>query len=274
MTAAGPTPARLESLGRALIARAQVPPPAGALDVRFADVPVGVAPHDVAALLAARHRRCRVADGALVIDAAGLDRAGRDALLADIAALLRDEGMLRTWRNELLDVRPRAGGAPLGAIERAACRALGIATHAVHLNAFTPDGRLVVARRADNKAVDPGMWDNLVGGMVTAGESEMDALAREAHEEAGLDIATLPVARGGLIAEARPIREGYMVETVQVFDTVLPADATPRNLDGEVAAIETRDVDAVLAAIERDEFTLESALVTLDALQRRAALAA
>jgi hypothetical protein len=60
-----------------------------------------------------------------------------------------------------------------------------------------------------------------------------------------------------------------MIETVQVFDTHLPAGVVPRNEDGEVAVIEARDVDEVLAAIDRGEFTLESALVTVDALLRR-----
>jgi len=52
---------------------------------------------------------------------------------------------------------------------------------------------------------------------------------------------------------------------------VLPAGIELRNRDGEVAAIEVRPVAAVLEAIERNEFTLESALVTLDALLRKEA---
>jgi hypothetical protein len=59
-----------------------------------------------------------------------------------------------------------------------------------------------------------------------------------------------------------------MVETVQVFDALVPPGLTPRNEDGEVAAIELRAVADVLDAIERDEFTLEAALVTLDGLLR------
>jgi 8-oxo-dGTP pyrophosphatase MutT (NUDIX family) len=97
----------------------------------------------------------------------------------------------------------------------------------------------------------------------------MTALARETKEEAGLELARLTLTRGGLVRERRPVLEGYMIESIQVFDAVLPADAVPRNEDGEVAAIEVRAVDEVLAAIERGEFTLEAALVTVDALLRR-----
>ena len=137
------------------------------------------------------------------------------------------------------------------------------------MNAFDHAGRLVVARRADDKPIDPGLWDNLVGGMVASGEDELTALARETREEAGLELAQLVLMRGGLVRERRPVAEGYMIESVQVFDTDLPAGATPRNEDGEVAAIETREIDDVLTAIDRGEFTLESALVTVDALLRR-----
>ena len=98
---------------------------------------------------------------------------------------------------------------------------------------------------------------------LASAEDELTALARETKEEAGLDLSTLALTRGGLIRERRPVAEGYMIESVQVFDTVLPAGTAPRNEDGEVAAIETREVDDVLAAIGRGEFTLESALVTV-----------
>jgi 8-oxo-dGTP pyrophosphatase MutT (NUDIX family) len=272
MQDAGAGPARRERIAvlRAqLEARARLAPAPGSLDVALGGHMIGMARADIAVLVARGQPRCRLHDSTLAIAADGLDAAGRNELLASIAVLLRDAGVLRTWRNELLDVRPRGGGDPLAVIERSACRALGIGTFAVHMNAFTDDGRLVVARRADNKAVDPGMWDNLVGGMVAAGESELDALARETHEEAGLELAALTLTRGMVFQESRPVREGYMVETVQVFDTVLPPGAAPRNLDGEVAAIETREIDDVLAAIERGEFTLEAALVTLDGLERR-----
>ncbi len=262
--------ARLLALQRRLLARADVPPPQDWVAVRMAGHPIGTASPEVARFLAAREPRCALRSAGLEFVTEGLDFRARSALLADAAFRLRDEGLLQGWRDEQLDVRPLDGGAPLATIERAACRALGIATHAVHMNAFARDGGLVVARRADHKPIDPGLWDNLVGGMVAAGESELEALTREAQEEASLDLAQLPLARGGLVRERRPVREGYLVESVQVFDADLPPGIQPHNRDGEVARIEWREIDAVLDAIERDEFTLEAALVTIDGLLRRA----
>lgn len=262
--------ARILALRRRLLARADVPPPAAWIPVRMAGCEIGVTSPEVARFLAVREPRCALGERGLEFIDEGLDFRDRSALLADAAFRLRDEGLLHGWRDERLDVRPLAGGPPLATIERAACRALGIATHAVHMNAFSADGRLYVARRSDHKPIDPGLWDNLVGGMVAADESVLDALAREAKEEAGLDLALLAPRRGGLVRERRPVREGYMVESVQVFDAELPSGCEPRNEDGEVAAIELREIPAVLHAIEGDEFTLEAALVTVDALLRRA----
>jgi 8-oxo-dGTP pyrophosphatase MutT (NUDIX family) len=261
--------ARTLELQQLLLVRADIPAPDDWLPVVLGVAEVGVTNPEIAGFLATHEPRCLLLDYRLVFPAEGLDVDARSRLLGDVATRLLDAGWVRGWRDEQLDVRPRAGGEPLATIERAACRALGIWTHAVHLNAFDAEGRLVVARRADDKPIDPGFWDNLVGGMVASGESELEALARETQEEAGLDLARLPLARGGLVREARPVPEGYMVETVQVYDTRLPPGCIPRNQDGEVAAIEARPVDDVLDAIERGDFTLEAALVTLDALLRQ-----
>jgi 8-oxo-dGTP pyrophosphatase MutT (NUDIX family) len=260
---------RIDALRATLAGRAAVPPPADWLPVVVGGHEVGVAHPDVASFLGTDEHHFVLLDYRLVLEDEGLDLAGRSALLAAAARALHESGLTRGWRNELLDVRPHPDHAPIATIERAACRTLGITTTAVHLNAFTPAGELIVARRADHKQIDPGLWDNLVGGMVPAGESEEAALAREAQEEAGLDVTPLRPVRGGRVHVTRLVPEGYQSEIVQVFDAVVP-DGTPlANQDGEVAAIERHDVDAVLAAIAAGEFTLESALVALDGLRRR-----
>lgn len=262
---------RLRALQARLLARAQQAPPLGWLPVVIAGRTVGVTSPEVADFLASSCDGFARRDGRLSLDDDALDVEDRSRLLAQAAARLHEAGLLRGWRNELLAVRPTPQAAPLAAIERAACRTLGITTTAVHLNAFTAAGELLVARRAAHKQIDPGLWDNLVGGMVPAGESDEQALAREAQEEAGLDLAGLALVRGGQVQVARPVPEGFQSEIVQVFDAVLAPGTALANQDGEVAAIEARTPEAVLAAIDRGEFTLESALVTLEALLRRAA---
>jgi 8-oxo-dGTP pyrophosphatase MutT (NUDIX family) len=206
---------------------------------------------------------------ALVVDDGRLDVAARSARLAAAAEALHVAGLLTGWRGETLDVRAEAQSVALAGIERAACRPLGIATTAVHLNAYFDDDTLVVAQRAPDKQIDPGLWDNLVGGMVPAGESLEAALLREAWEEAGLRLADHRLQPGRWFEVRRPVSEGLQAEAIHVFDVFLAPTLALANQDGEVAAIEARSVASVIDAIERGEFTLEAALATLESVMRR-----
>ena len=56
----------------------------------------------------------------------------------------------------------------------------------VVVGALVVDRRVLLGHRRFDKQVHPGAWD-LPGGVVEAGESEWSALARELHEELGVD---------------------------------------------------------------------------------------
>ncbi|SAI18874.1 NUDIX hydrolase [Bordetella ansorpii] len=194
-----------------------------------------------------------------------------DAVLAQVAQTLRDANCLRGWRDELLEVT--AGDVRLGVIERAAMRPLGLPTRAVHLSAWTPDGRMWVARRALSKSTDPGMWDSLVGGLAGAGEDMERALERECGEEAGLDPHHLHAREPlrTILRMHRRLPEGYQVEDLLVSTCVLDDGVQPANRDGEVMEIAALPVEDVLQRVEAGEFTLEAALVIVeDIIQQRA----
>ena len=61
--------------------------------------------------------------------------------------------------------------------------------HAVVVGALVRDGRVLLAHRRADKRAYPNVWD-LPGGLVEAGESELDALTRELDEELGVQIVT------------------------------------------------------------------------------------
>lgn len=268
-----PSAARLWSICERLQSRAQPARPAGLCRFVVAGHTAGWTQPEVASFLAQRAAGFIEADGTLHLNDEGLDTAARSALLFEAALRLRDAGLIRGWRDEQLAIRVPPSSEVLATVERAACRALGITTEAVHLNAYADDGTLVVARRAPHKPIDPDRWDNLVGGMVPAGEALEQALEREAWEEAGLELDRIDVHHGRSFHVRRPVPEGYQSERIHVYDAALGPDASCANQDGEVAVIAHRSIADVVAAIEDDEFTLEAALATLESLTRRGAYA-
>ena len=198
-----------------------------------------------------------------------------DALLARIAETLRADGRAPGWRNELLDVWTDAGDPPVrvAAIERGVMRPLGLVTRAVHLNGWSTDGRLWVARRALTKATDPGMWDTLVGGLIGSGEPEQLALERECDEEAGLDAQDIAPrnALHQVTRMRRRIPEGYQAEDVLTCECVLAPHVIPKNRDGEVMEIRCLAPSEVLRMLQAGAFTVEAMIVITEDLLRNCA---
>lgn len=206
----------------------------------------------------------------------------RSAAIADVAATLRREGALPAWRDELYAVAPAFDAPALFRIERGAARYFGVRTYAAHVNGIVDDGgetRMWIARRSLQKAVDPGLLDNLVGGGIAAGLSVRATVIKEAWEEAGIDerLASKAIAVG-VVHVRRAMFDGLQRETVFVHDLALPAHFVPANQDGE--ASEHRLVDlaeaARLAAEDGgpDEVTVDASAVVLDYLERHAVLRA
>ncbi|BEU95684.1 NUDIX domain-containing protein [Acidovorax sp. DW039] len=196
-----------------------------------------------------------------------LDVAPEDATAAlnAVAAALRTAGRCGPWRDEQLAV-PNPQGDVVATVERGAVRVLGIATRAVHLVGVAPDGRMWVQQRSHTKPNNPGMWDTLMGGMVSAQDTLPEALARETWEEAGLEVDQLHrVAHGGYVEFSRPSREGggvgFMRERIDWFQAVVPEGMEPANQDGEVERFELLQNGPLLHRLEQGLFTPEAALV-------------
>ncbi|AVL71798.1 NUDIX hydrolase [Oligella urethralis] len=203
---------------------------------------------------------------AVYLAEAGIARSELNALLVDVAYCLRDAGLTRAWRNELLNVY--AEGSVIAQIERAAMRPLGLLTMAIHLNGWTPEGDIYLQLRAASKAFDPNRWDTLVGGLLNAEDSPPEGLIRESQEEAGLATTHLkqrtPIRT--ILRMRRRLPEGYQLEDILVSDCIIPPDATLENQDGEVERIETFRPSEVIQMIEDKDITIEAAIVLLDSL--------
>jgi len=172
--------------------------------------------------------------------------------LDEVNHALRSQGLIRAWRDEpypLLDDADRL----CATIERASARFWGTRTFGVHCNGFVADAQgrpaqLWIARRAFDKATDPGMLDNLIGGGVPLGQTPREALLREAWEEAGLLPAQMAALRPGrVLALDCDLPEGRQVEWLHVYDLPMPPGLQPRNQDGEVAEFNLMPVADALA---------------------------
>jgi 8-oxo-dGTP pyrophosphatase MutT (NUDIX family) len=123
-----------------------------------------------------------------------------------------------------------------------------------------------VQKRSLTKPNNPGLWDTLMGGMVSAADSLPEALARETWEEAGLCVEALTgVAHGGHVDFSRPSSEacgaGYMRERIDWFRAEVPGGMVPANQDGEVERFDLLPMDTVRDQVAAGQFTPEAALV-------------
>ncbi len=200
------------------------------------------------------------------------------AVLAQVNAALREQGLVRGWRDEPFAVFSLDDGSRLARTERAAARFWGLLTLAAHANGYVagPDGaptHLWIAQRSFDKATDPGLFDSLVGGGVPDGQTPWEALIREGYEEAGQTEACMRQATPGRVLRLqRDIPEGLQLEDLHVWDLALPAGVAPHNPDGEVQAFACLAVADALALAAGEQMTVDAALVTLDFALRRGLL--
>lgn len=249
-----------------------------ATERRVARVPLHIAGRAVGSVavahlpaLGAWPRWLRVAGGGVELIAAAPER---DVALAEINQALCTAGLIRAWRDEAFVLPDPASGSALATMERAAARFWGTLTYGAHANGFVvgADGRpthLWIAQRSPHKATDPGLFDNLIGGGVPAGQTPRQALVREGFEEAGLEPAQVaPAWPAGVLRLERDIPEGLQHEWLYGFDLELPAGLEPRNQDGEVTGFSLMPIDEAAALAAGQAMTVDAALVTIDFLQR------
>lgn len=147
-------------------------------------------------------------------------------------------------RGEALPLRTPDGATAL--LDRALFRPLGLPTLCVRLWIICGDPeapRFLLARRSPSKRIGPGLWDSPVGGLLARHETEFEALAREAYEEAGLCLTPESVQKGPVGEVDHFVPEGRLVERTANF--IFSSTEIPRltPVDGEVStfAIFTRE---------------------------------
>jgi 8-oxo-dGTP pyrophosphatase MutT (NUDIX family) len=234
----------------------------GAVAVPLAGIPVGWVRQEIALALAGFP--------GVEADPRGINLTDPPALHR-IAQTLSERGMFR-WRREAFDVRG-ADGIVLGTIDRGAIPSFGTEATGVHINGLVhrADGlHLWIARRAANKALDPGKLDNVVAGGVPAGLNPIETLIKEAAEEAAIPSPLAATARHvGEIRYAMERPEGLRRDHLHCYDLELPVDFVPQAADGEVEAFELWPIERVFSAVrDTDDFKFNVNLVLIDLFRR------
>ena len=198
------------------------------------------------------------------------------AALPGIARVLAERGLCR-WRQEAFDVRAAPDGPVLTTIDRGAIPVFGIQAIGIHVNGLVerPSGtHLWVARRAQNKPLDPGKLDHIVAGGVSAGMGPLDTLVKEAGEEAAIPPGLASLARfAGTIAYTMERPEGLRRDFLYTYDLILPEEFEPRAADGEVEAFELWPIGRAIEAVrDTDAFKFNVNLVLIDLFVRRGAI--
>jgi 8-oxo-dGTP pyrophosphatase MutT (NUDIX family) len=230
---------------------------------------VGFVRRDNARSLEAFPRIFRVSTDAITLaDTIHGPEAATEALSEATDALIR-AGAVKRRRNERFAITDGWGGPLLFELDRGMVEFFGVPAYAVQLNGWQPgdDGPdFWIAKRAKTKATFPGKLDNMVAGGIGAGYNARQTLLKEAGEEAGVPEALAMRAQAtGAIRFRTEMAEGMRDEVLFIYDLQVPADFTPRNMDGEVEDFRLLSVKECLRLVrETDQFMYDVNLVVID----------
>jgi 8-oxo-dGTP pyrophosphatase MutT (NUDIX family) len=193
----------------------------------------------------------------------------RTEALAEIAQDLAAKGHIRSLRNELYACKPLWSSPELFQIDRGAVPFFGLKAYGVHVNGWRREAGqtlLWIGRRAKDKAIEPGKFDNMVAGGQPAGLSLFDNVIKEAAEEANVPPALALTAHSvSVITYCMEQDAGLKPDTLFCYDLEVPTDFTPQNTDGEMESFELWPVEKALEVIAQGtDFKFNVALVIID----------
>jgi isopentenyldiphosphate isomerase len=198
------------------------------------------------------------------------------AQLSDVVNALYEQGVLpHKPMNEPYPLTAGERDEAIAEIDRVAASHFGLRSFGQHLNGYVNyNGRLLlwVGKRARDRAIFPGAWDNMVAGGLPQGISLEENLIKECQEEAGMSVALAQQATYvGSIAYNRVNANGFRPDVLYCYDIELPATFIPQNTDGEVESFHLMPVEDVLQIVrDSDDFKLNCNLVIIDfALRHR-----
>lgn len=166
---------------------------------------------------------------------------------------LHQRGLVQGWRSELHPISRFFMTETVFEMERACLPYFGLRGYGIHVNGYVrKDGQLFVwvATRSRAKATYAGLFDQMVAGGLPSGVSLIENVAKEAVEEAGVELRDLDsLTSVGSLSYRYETRKGLSAKSLFIYDVELPRSFVPINLDGEVEEFNLVPVSAVLESI-------------------------
>jgi 8-oxo-dGTP pyrophosphatase MutT (NUDIX family) len=203
----------------------------------------------------------------IIIDAATPNQLSVE--LRILAQYLRELHLLTGWRDEEFSFIDEHAHERFR-VERTFFRAFGFHSRAIHINGFTANQQLWLARRSNTKHIDPNLLDNITAGGISANETLLSCAYRELREEAGIGFElTQQLNPISSITVRRGLNDSSLHhETLYTYDLELPLIFQPQNQDQEVSDFVLVNYEEALEFVLNEELTIDAGVVTADFLLR------
>jgi 8-oxo-dGTP pyrophosphatase MutT (NUDIX family) len=196
-------------------------------------------------------------DSLTLSESAGKTCDSRTKAVQSVMMSLRDQGVVRGWRDELYPISDGFYSDPVFLMERASVPVLGGLEYGVHVNGLTEkEGRkfMWIARRSKSKSKYPGLLDHMVAGGQPFGISLSDNVVKECLEEAGISetLTRQGIKATGVISYENYEETKHCISRAVLFcyDLMLPQSFTPTPVDGEVEEFFLWEIDDIKASFD------------------------
>ncbi|KAJ3573334.1 hypothetical protein NPX13_g4737 [Xylaria arbuscula] len=211
--------------------------------------------------------------------------AATNAALAKVVKVCQEKDLFNLNREEYEEFAIVGVKYPVR-IFRYAAPLFGIVSQGAHLTAYTNTStgmKIWVPRLSPTISTFPNKLDSTVAGGISAQDTPLETIIREANEEASLpsNLTRQHVRPAGVLTYISILEQGQgevgglvKPDMVHVYDLELAENVIPKPHDDEVKEFYLMTVDGVKAALLRNEFKTNSAAVMIDFFIRHGVISA
>lgn len=197
------------------------------------------------------------------------------ALFNDYAVFLSDAKIIKL-KNEHMSLVGYCNinntKAEIAKIDRNLLPIVGAKAYGIHINCYCEiDGKIFmwIAKRSP-WVTEPNLWDNMVAGAISYGDTKYDTVFKEANEEAGIEHNMMKsiiynISLHYKLSYNKLGYHGLKNDAMNIFSLLLPKSFTPIAKDGEVSQFKLVSLDELeqLLVANIDNFKYNSSVAML-----------